>query len=415
MVAADFIAYLRGHRLGDGPPWPPWFLWQWRLTNPALDVPFIFLQMVVTSIARERTIRLNLVLSGLVFGLTFYVYFYLWTVIAAGLCLAILVDRPGRRTYIWTLALGFALGWPQIVHDFLIKRTLSVEGMRYFGLMGSPHDWVVSPYPHPYIILGELLIVGLWVIHRKVPPLILVWCMSCAGVVMSLGIVVSSFFLHNYHWAWLIVPVLHVTMVAAALDLVLLWIPRLRIPAWAGALLVSAYLASGIYLTEAILTRGIDYGDYTTPYSEYTGQRLVAGVTPLRPDSVIAGEGNFADLASVAERQRPLRGRFMDDNMLLDDEERRNRFVLDQYLSGIDNHDSFVLRLKDYVLIPKVQLPAYIHTFDDIDRDPDSFIDKLKVRYLALPMAQHPPAVLSHGWNLIQSGPYFRIWERLEK
>jgi hypothetical protein len=97
------------------------------------------------------------------------------------------------------------------------------------------------------------------------------------------------------------------------------------------------------------------------------------------------------------------------------DEERRNRFVLDQYLSGIDTHDSFVLRLKDDVLIPKVQLPAYIHTFDNIDRDPDSFIDKLKVRYLALPMAQHPPTVLSHGWSLIQSGPYFRIWERLKK
>ena len=72
------------------------------------------------------------------------------------------------------------------------------------------------------------------------------------------------------------------------------------------------------------------------------------------------------------------------------------------------------LQLKEYVFIPKDQLPAYLHTFDEVARDPDSYIDKLKVRYLALPVGQHPPAFLSDGWDLIQPGPYFRIWERIE-
>jgi hypothetical protein len=177
---------------------------------------------------------------------------------------------------------------------------------------------------------------------------------------------------------------------------------------------VGAYLAGGIYLTESILTKAVDYGDVTSIYSEYNRQRLAPGVTPLRPDSVIAGEWNFADLAAVAERQRPLRGRFLDNNLLLSDEERRNRFVLDNYLSGIDTHDSFAMQLKEYVFIPKDQLPVYLHTFDEVSRDPDIYVDKLKVRYVALPVSQNPPAYLGRGWSLIQPGPYFRIWERIE-
>src|SRR6266481_2105219 len=110
MVASDLVAHLRGLP----PLLRPLFPFQWRLTNAALDLPFLFLQLLVTSIAREHPSRRNLVLSGLVFALTFYAYFFLWTMIAAGLCLAAIVDRLGRSTYAWTLGLGVALGWPQI-------------------------------------------------------------------------------------------------------------------------------------------------------------------------------------------------------------------------------------------------------------------------------------------------------------
>jgi hypothetical protein len=203
-------------------------------------------------------------------------------------------------------------------------------------------------------------------------------------------------------------------VLAVALDLIMLWKSKLSVPGWVGVLLVSAYLASGIYITESTVTNASDYGDVTSIYSEYNRQRLAPGVTPLRPDSVIAGEWNFADLAAITERLRPLRGRFLDNNMLLSDEERRNRFVLDHYLSGIDNPDRLTQQLKEYFFIPTDQFPAYLHTFDDVSRDPNAYADKLKVRYVALPVGQHPPAFLSHGWNLIQPGPYYRIWKRIE-
>jgi len=73
---------------------------------------------------------------------------------------------------------------------------------------------------------------------------------------------------------------------------------RLHIPGGVTALLVAAYLASGIYLRGSILLIGpwAD-GDRKTIHSEYVRQRLVPGVTPLKADSVIAGDPYFVDLA----------------------------------------------------------------------------------------------------------------------
>ena len=230
-------------------------------------------------------------------------------------------------------------GWPQIAHDYLVRSASSAEGLRYFGLTThrlSTFSKITSPYFHPYLLAVELIILGSWAIHRKVPGLVLAWCLSCAGVVLSLTNYMTTFYLHNYHWSWLVAPIIHVMPIAVALDLIVIWKPRLSIPGWVGVVVVGAFLASGIYLTESTLTRAVDYPDVTSIYSEYNRQRLAPGVTPLRPDSVIAGEWNFADIAAISERQKPLRGRFLDNNMLLDDEERRNRFVLDHYLSGID-------------------------------------------------------------------------------
>ena len=411
LVASDFVAHLRGYPLLARPVFP----FQGRLTNPALDLPLLFLQLIMTSIAREHPSRRNLILSGLVVAFTFYVYFYLWTMIAAGLCIAILVDRPGRRTYAWTLALGVALGWPQIAHDYLIRGALSAEGLKYFGLMtSSSPSSRNSPYAYPYLIIGELMILGYWVTRQKRPALLLAWCMSCAGVCLSWAYLVTVY-MHNYHWGWLTAPLMHIVTVAVVLDLIMLWKPRPQMPGWVYALLVSTYLASGIYLTASITLIGSHrYDNLKTVYSEYNRQRLAPGVIALQPDSVIAGDPAFVDLAAAAERQRPLAGDFLRINMILSDEERRDRFVLDQYLSGT-NRDALTALMDDYgpAVFPPQQVPAYLHAFDEVSRDPERFVNDLKVRYLVFPAAQRTPAFLSSRWELIQPGPYWQIWERV--
>jgi hypothetical protein len=415
LLTSDLINRLRGQRLLPRPRYP----WQWRLTNMALDLPFTFLQLIVTSIACEHPSRRNLALSGLVFALTFYVYFYLWTMIAAGLCLALIVDRHGRRTYAWTLALGVALGWPQIVHDYLVRGALSAEGLKYFGLTASPIQSLSllndSPYSHPYLVLAELAILGAWVIRRKLSSLVLAWSMSCAGVCLSLVDFVTDIYIHNYHWAWLAVPVMQVMTVAVALDLITLWNPRPRIRGWVYTLFVSAYLAGGIYLIASIqlLDSGVSGGSLhaMTIYSEYNRQRLVPGVKPLRPNSVIAGDADFVDLAATAEQQRPLAGHFLRVNMVIGDDERRIRQVLDLYISGINRNRAAVLLNEEKKMSPE-QLPVYLHTFDEVARDPERYIDDFNVRYLVLPATQRPPT-FSGRWDLIQPGPFWQIWERM--
>ena len=219
--------------------------------------------------------------------------------------------------------------------------------------------------------------------------------------------------MHDYHWSWLVTPLIHIMPVAVALDLIMLWKPRPRMPGWVCALLVSAYLASGIYLTRSILIGRQIYDFVPTTYFEYSRQRLVSGVKPLRPDSVIAGDVNFVELAASAERQRSLAGRDLKHNMVIGNQERQIRFALDQYLSGM-NHDSLVVLLEGYRDVPEEQRPAYLHTFDEVSHDSERFIDRFKVRYLVLPAAQRPPPFLSRGWNLVQPGPYWQIWERTE-
>ena len=415
LVASDLIAHLRGQPMLKRPLFP----FQWRLTNAALDLPFVFLQLLVTSIARERPSQRNLALSGLAFALTFYVYFYLWTILAAGLCLAAIVDRVGRRTYAFTLGLGVALGWPQIAHDYLVKSVLSAEGVNHFWFLAAlrPTDSFSnsSPYLNPYLVLAEAVILGAYAIRRKHPALLLLWCMTAAGVCLSIADFTMGINLHNYHWSWLAAPLMHIMIVAIAVDLVVLWKPQLHIPGWVIVLLVSGFLASGIYLTGSISLAGsIREGDRKTIYREYTSQRLAPGVSPLRPDSVIAGDVYFVDLASPAEQQRPLAGGFFGVNMVLDKEQRRIRFVLDQYLSGIDR-TKFAVLLNDYgPSISWEQVPIYLRTFDEVSRDSDKFIDDLKVRYLVLPADQRAPAFLNRRWDLIQPGPYWQIWERTE-
>src|SRR4029077_7030574 len=65
LVASDLTAHLRGQPLLVRPLFP----FQWRLTNAALYFQFLFFQLLMTWIARERPSRRYVVLSGLVFAL----------------------------------------------------------------------------------------------------------------------------------------------------------------------------------------------------------------------------------------------------------------------------------------------------------------------------------------------------------
>ena len=99
-------------------------LLQWRILNPALDLPFLFIQIVALSVARNSPTRLHLWLSALAFGILFYVYFYVWTLVFAALCLAMLLDSAMRKVYLRTLLIGLAIERPNWLTALMWRRLL---------------------------------------------------------------------------------------------------------------------------------------------------------------------------------------------------------------------------------------------------------------------------------------------------
>ena len=131
-----------------GPVVIPWgLLLQWRIPDPGLNLPFLCFQIVALARAREQPTRLNVWLSGLAFGLLFYVFFYCWTMAMTGLSIAFLLDRGARRVYGATLCIGSVIGLPQLLYGIHLNHLLSAEAMRRFGLFTPAPRFYESTVP----------------------------------------------------------------------------------------------------------------------------------------------------------------------------------------------------------------------------------------------------------------------------
>src|ERR1700676_4383440 len=119
----------------------------WRAPDPALYLPFLFLQIIAVLNARERPRRRNLWMSGSAFGLLFYLFFYVWTVARAGLCIAWILDRAGRRVYRWTLLLGFAIGLPELAMSIHSRATALAEAVTRYGIFVHASRTTNVDYP----------------------------------------------------------------------------------------------------------------------------------------------------------------------------------------------------------------------------------------------------------------------------
>jgi hypothetical protein len=416
----QFHAILRGllHPYGniDLSPIP---IWEWRrVVDPAFDLPFLFAQIVVVSIARERQKGVSVWLSGLVFGLMFYVYFYMWTLVTAALCLAMLLDTTRRTIYAQTLLIGLALGAPEVVHLFRLRQAASIEAMTRFAAFSAAGSEYLPSLPWLSIIVVG--VVGLWIWTTGAPELTYLWSLAAAGILLGCSPLLTGAFLHAYHWTWLMLPIrmiLALIMIATIAKERLPWLPAFN---WAAPVLLTIYLAGGIYLTAITLARTADGVGKIENYSKYRSQRLVAGVNPLAPNSVIAGDDRFSELAAIGENQRALSGVFLNASMSVDDATWRSRFSLNAFLNGTTDRLEFEraasIELETGLWnAPKITpelIAPFMRTYDDVVRDPDRFIRTFAVRYVALPVDRPQPLYLRSGWTLVQPGPYWQLWER---
>jgi hypothetical protein len=397
----------------------PFPIWEWRrVVDPALDLPFLFVQILAVSIARERQRGINVWLSGLAFGLLFYVYFYMWTLAAAALCIAMLLDPTRRKIYGQTLLIGFAIGSPELVHLFRLRAMASSEALTRFAAFSAAAPSHL-PGRLPWFSLIAVAVVGLWIWTTKRLELTYLWSLPAAAILLGCSPLFTGVFLHAYHWTWLMLPIrmiLALIMIATLAKERIRWLPAFN---WAWPILLAIYFIGGLYLAAILLTPGAGTGQLEN-YTKYRLQRLVPGVNPLDSNSVIAGDDRFTVLATIGENQRALSGTFLNASMALDDATWRSRFALNAFLDGTTDRAEFKRKasrelesgLWNAAKITPELLAPFMRIYDEIVRDPDRFISAFSVRYVALPVDRPPPVYLRNGWTLLQPGPYWQLWER---
>jgi hypothetical protein len=394
-------------------------IWEWRrVVNPALDLPFLFVQILAVSIARERQRGISVWLSGLAFGLLFYIYFYIWTLAAAALCIAIVLDSTRRKIFGQTLLLGFAVGAPELLHLFRLRAIASSEALTRFALLSRAGSGYMPGLP--WFSLAAVAVVGLWIWTTNKLELTYLWSLSAAGILLGCSPLFTVVFLHAYHWTWLMLPI---RMILVLIMLAILarervrWFPMLD---WVWPTLLATYLIGALYLSAILVTRTGSGTEQLENYAEYRQQRLVPGVKSLAANSVIAGDGRFTSLAAIGENQRELAGVFLNVSKALGDAAWRSRFALNAFLYGTTDRLEFKrmasLELENGLwnaqkITPELLAP-FMTNYDEIAHDPNRFISTFAVRYVALAVDRPRPSYLRDGWRLLQAGPYWQLWER---
>jgi len=393
-------------------------LFQYRLVNPAVVLPFLFLHILAVAAGRDRPSRLRTWISGSSFALLVYVYFYAWTMVAAALCLAFLVDNRARDLYAKTLVIGLLGGVPLIVHDTLVQRAFSREAEARFGLFAAPRGWLESYYPlHHYdMILIPCLFGALvaWLLVSRNYQMIYLWCLGVAGFVLSFSSWVTGVYLHDYHWQWFARPTLSILLCLAAATIVT---ERLRLsPAltrlWSIAVVL--FFLTGLYVSTLGLRTDPDLRAQLQSYAQYKAQRLGGDAAALNCGAMIGGDDRFCDLAVAGEGVRDLAGWTLYVSMAVDNTDLYARYGLNQYLAGVTDRNQFEATFAPTLrLVPREEeLERFVSVFDEVSRNPRTFLDAYHVQYAALRTDQPLPSYLKDGWVLVQHGPYWQIWQR---
>ncbi|MGH7914671.1 MAG: hypothetical protein ACREPW_08480 [Candidatus Binataceae bacterium] len=396
----------------------PWgLLLQWRVPDPGLDLPFMCFQIVALARARKKPTRLNIWLSGLAFGFLFYIFFYCWTMAMAGLSIAFLLDRAGRKVYGVTLCIGSVIGLPQLIYSVHLNHLASAEAMRRFGLFTPAPRF--SEITVPTLSLLVMAAIALWIWRSRRFDLVYVWSLVAGGILLSRSRAVSGIFFHEYHYNWLWTPIRLALVLIVAVSIVsarFRWRPVAASICWVALML---YFASGAYLSAICVTRTWSGADEVRNYTRYKSQRFGAAIKPLVAGATVAGDDGFCELAAVAEDQLVLSGEAVPRSMAVDNEQWELRAALNAYLVGTDR-ETFekAARLATRLWFwesperePEV-IAAFMRKYDDVIQDPDRFIAEFRVRYVALSADKAQMAYLREGWTMLQRGPYWQIWEK---
>jgi len=345
------------------------------------------------------------------------VSFYCWTLAFAGLSIACLLDRTGRRAYGITLCIGSLIGLPELISAVLSHHLASEEAMRRFGAFTpAPRLYQLTV---PVLSLLALALSALWIWKTKRSELIYLWSLVAAGAMLGRSRAVTGIFFHEYHYEWLSNPfrlVLVLIIVVGVITARARWHRPLAV--WTFAAAIVLYCAGGVYLAALCVTRTWSGLYQLQNYTRYKTQRLGA-VKPLLPGATIAGSEEFCELAAVAEDQWVLGGVAVPRSVAVDNDQWELRTALNAYLEGKDRTEfakAAQAAAGDWFwespeLQPKVST-SFMQKYDEVVRDPDRFLAQFGVRYVAIAAERAKTSYFRAGWTPLQRGPYWQIWEK---
>jgi hypothetical protein len=387
----------------------------WRTPDPALDLPFLFLQIIAVASARRRPQRLNLYLSAGAFGLLFYVFFYLWTIVATALFIAFLLDSAGRKVYRWTALGGLAIGLPNLVLTLHARAMVSAEAISRFGFFVRTSRTTNLDYH--LLTVAIVILIAIWIRKTGRFDLIYMLGLLIAGMLLGDSRLITGIHFHEYHFEWLWWPIRLILVLIVLATLVQSRISRRSWYGLAFASFTMLYFICAIYLNAIEVTRTRFGIRQREDFLRYRSQRMTPGVVSLIPQSVLAGSEYFGELAGVAENQRQLYGWSVPISVSLDNADWQSRGALNAYLMGVGRAD-FIRQTEDQLSlswffdpIRSQLIEGFTRQFDAVTRDPDHFVHVLDVRYVALPADQPPPAYVKSCFRILQPGPYWQIWQ----
>jgi hypothetical protein len=335
----------------------------------------------------------------------------------AGVSIAFLLDRGARKVYGASLCIGGLIGLPQLLYSIHLNHLLSAEAMRRFGLFVPAPRFYDNTVPT--VSLLALAATAWWIWKSRRFDLLYVWGLVAAGILLSRSRIVSGICFHEYHYNWLWAPIRGALVLLVAMSIVnarVRWRPTAAAICWR---LVMLYFAGGVYLAAICVTRTWSGVEQLQNYTRYKTQRIAEAVKPLAPGATIAGDDGFCEVAAVAEDQWVLSGEAVPRSLVAENDQWESRAALNAYLLGTDRAEFGKAARFDAGLwfweSPERQpqvLAAFMRKYDEVVQNPDRFIARFGVRYVALPADKAQKTYPLAGWTMLQPGPYWQIWER---
>ncbi len=311
----------------------PYVMAHLRVVPPALAIPLLFLHFATLLRARRTSNVASVVVAAMSLGILFHTYFYFWTVAVGSICLALMLDSAGRRTYARVLLGGLLIGVPAIISGMTIKSSTPPDWLQRtdkFVPIGRFAELII-----PGKVLAVWLLTTPWVFLRR-RELTYLWCFVAVGMAGLNSQVVTKLQIENFHW----IQAMGLGMSILLASLVAPLIERRTDLRWRAVfgfiLLVQVGLGLGLREIE---------GSQTTETQDLMDlqRRLSQESFVIPTGAILAGDRQTTLLVAASRQVYPLSGRLVDYCAKASDLELDQRLILNLFLTGVSRGEAEVM------------------------------------------------------------------------